>query len=133
VIATVGVAPFTPLPVYERGLYFDGVDDYIVVTRLIPHHSNTAWGWIRTAADGTIYSINREQFASQGDEDWLTFSVVAGVPIVRYAHGVDEQFSFAGTAQVADSNWHIVAWCMMLTDGSSTLVRVSVDGISNGT
>jgi hypothetical protein len=82
------------------------------VTGLIPNHSHTAYFWIRTATDGTLMSIDTHDFTEPGSEDWLVFGVVESKLNLVYTHGTEELINLAGYTNIADNDWHIVAWCL---------------------
>jgi hypothetical protein len=47
-----------PVPIYKRGLYFNGVDMYAEIHGLTIHHTCTLTMWLRAANEGVLFSIN---------------------------------------------------------------------------
>ena len=60
--ATPGNSPENddPLPIMDRGIWFDGVDDYLTLSGLTLGHTFTLILWVRVyAPGGTIFSVSR--------------------------------------------------------------------------
>lgn len=62
-----------PLSIYQRGVYFDGVSKYIVLTGFNLHHSITIEVWTRIHSNSAIYSISK---LIDGNDDHLTLGIV---------------------------------------------------------
>ena len=60
-----------PVPIYLRGLWFDGVDDFLTLTDVIIHHTSTILLWIRPAAPGVLFSINSNNISQVGSEYFI--------------------------------------------------------------
>lgn len=56
-----GTDDHDPRPAYNRGMWFDGVDDMMKVTNLVLNTSFTVKYWVLVKANGVIFSINRQQ------------------------------------------------------------------------
>jgi hypothetical protein len=67
------------MPLYQRGLYFDGSDDMLTVTGLTLHHSFTIHTWLKilTFSQMNIFSISRPNNTVVNDEEWLNWKVNA--------------------------------------------------------
>jgi hypothetical protein len=49
-----------PLPIYKRGAWFDGVDDFIKISGLVVSIEHTIELWIRTETEGgMVFSISK--------------------------------------------------------------------------
>jgi hypothetical protein len=57
-----------PLPIYRRGLYFDGFDDYLSVTNFRLHYEFTVTAWVRVTGGNNILTSNRNSYTEPNDE-----------------------------------------------------------------
>ena len=64
-----------PIPIYLRGLYFDGVDDYLTINNLVLSSDFTLTMWIRANGGTTLFSISRASYRFETDEDIMMFGV----------------------------------------------------------
>jgi hypothetical protein len=58
-----------PLPIYRRGLYFDGFDDYLSVTNFRLHYEFTVTAWVRVTGGNNILTSNRNSYTEPNDEN----------------------------------------------------------------
>jgi hypothetical protein len=66
--------PNDPLPVYNRGLWFNGVS-YMEIGGLVLSHTFTIEMWIRPSGGETIFSSNKNLAEFPGDEDHLSYGI----------------------------------------------------------
>ena len=75
----------TPTPNYSRGLWFDGVDDYLTLSPLVLNLEFTISAWIRVTSGDSIFTINGTNFDSPSSEDVLSFGITDGV-FLRFSY-----------------------------------------------
>jgi hypothetical protein len=54
--ATVGYESADPYLVDDRGVYFDGINDFLTIHDLIVHHTFAMTFWMKPESSGTLYS-----------------------------------------------------------------------------
>jgi hypothetical protein len=66
-----------PIDIFQRGIYFDGADDYLTLASFIISFEFTIQAWVRidsvATAGATIYSVQNN--SDLGNEDRLLFSL----------------------------------------------------------
>lgn len=101
-----------PLPIYKRGLWMDGVDDFVNLFGLTVALEHTVEMWIRPEVEGgVIFSISKISHAAPGDEDLLVFAVRPPIE--------------------APQEWTLIAYTIeWLSDSETTAMVVYHDGVT---
>jgi hypothetical protein len=116
-----GAGDSEPLPVYRRGLYYDG-DSYSTVTGLVLHHSFTLEFWVRIEGNGNIYSISRPDYSQTGSEDYFSIQAVDNAFEVHFRTAETTVALFRGDTKstYVTAQWTNIAVCMQHTEGETT-------------
>ena len=119
-----------PIPVYRRGLYFDG-DAFGEITGLVLNHSFLLEFWFRSQADGTIFSINKNDNSQAGAEDFIEIITVERYVILSgYRDGV-VQGQVSTPEKFAEDEWTYYAVCSDLQDDNvNNRISIYAKGIS---
>jgi hypothetical protein len=66
-----------PTPIYRRGLYFDGINDFIILQdfSLTIQHTVEFWLLCWEDLDYTIFSISLNNFSEPGSEEYYKIAV----------------------------------------------------------
>lgn len=100
--------PDDPSPIWRRGVWFDGSNDYQTVLGMVLNHSFTLRTWIKVYSAGTIFSINRTSPTGGNNKaDYFIFSV--GLNFVSLTFNgefkSDTTIDATNTKDLSD-NWH---------------------------
>jgi hypothetical protein len=68
------------VPIYRRGLYFDGTEDFVQFKSLVLPHTFTLEFWIKPSEiKGTLFSMTQTASNQQaGDEDYFAIYLLSG-------------------------------------------------------
>jgi hypothetical protein len=120
-------------PVKKRGLNFDGgADGFLDVSDLKLSHSFSvhAWVYVRTLGDLTVFSRDRDSFASTNDQH-LRLSIGgtdSNRVVARLAKDKDIEsfidYETDGTSVVSATTWTYVVWSFELKSATTTEVVV---------
>jgi hypothetical protein len=103
---------FDPVPMYQRGLWFD--TSYLTINNLMLNHSFTIHFWIDIIGDGTIFSISHGGylFILKAEKSQLT---VLYTNLIDYAKG-----------GLKYGNWHLIT-CFLEYSSRSTAIDLLID------
>jgi hypothetical protein len=119
-----------PTPIWRRGLWFDGNNDYQTVTGMTLHHSFTLRTWIKVYDAGTVFSINRTSpTGGNGKADYFVFSVGTNyVTLVFNGEFKSDTTVDATNTKDLSDNWHQVAVCVVYdTTNDNSTVQLRID------
>lgn len=132
-----GLAP-TPPPSFSNtySLDFDGVDDYLEITKTTGYTVTSLSMWVKTSA---LYGVNIETALSSNDDynqgrdffigDTPTTTNEAYIGMWAGA-AIRGKTSATGGIPINDGNWHHLVWTYDATAGTSASINMYVDGVN---
>ena len=130
--ASVGFEEDDPFPIYRRGVWFDGVNNFFQVTGLVLNHSFTIRTWVKVYNEGYIFSINRNtDTGGNGIDDYFLLGA-SPTSISFVLNGVFESNETVNSENVSLSdNWHQVVACAEYSgETRSTALHLLVDNVT---
>ena len=103
-----------PFQVFDRGIWFDGVDDFLSVADFTLNHSFTINIWLRPFTAFDVYSSSTLSITSQG----TTYLLVSDA-------------NLEGTAAIPFEIWHHLSVQVALGKGASNM-KLWIDGVQDG-
>jgi hypothetical protein len=121
-------------PTGNRGMYFDGVDDYVNVATSLFSTDFTIGFWIKTNKTGGVISTMNRQWqnghalidadAAGGDNDW-GISLANGKILFGVGQTSGSDFTAESSIVISDNKWHHIAVTRNATTGA---MDIYIDG-----
>jgi len=120
-----------PMPIYLRGNWYDGVDDYTEIMGLHVHLNFTIEMWIRPAGPGTLFSINRNIHSSINDEDFirLSYAGLENIKLLVASGDADRVDLSSSSTGIQYNDWHSVAFTISWDGLSTSNIVLYADGV----